>query len=321
VSEVRVNDLGLSDDEKWLTDRWANDILWTIRVRRVLREVQSDYQRVQVLDTPRLGRMLVLDGNIQCAEADEAGYHEMIVHPALCRRGARDQIAGRRALIIGGGDGGAAREILRHPDVSRVDLVDIDAEVIRAARELLPRIWQRPHGDGPLDDDPRFHVHCVDGIGFLEAVKEPYDLVVVDASDPVGPGAQLYAERFYRLIRGVLRDGGAVAVQGGSFWYLPEVFKLVYHRLSSVFPMVKPLSCFTAVYPGGVWNLHLATLGDDPACVDEARAARLSGCQFYSAETHASAFVLPPVAMELLEQEPLALDEVSARVERLTAKD
>src|SRR5690606_30226788 len=134
---------------------------------------------------------LVLDGNLQCAEGDEAGYHELLVHVGLCRKAVG---AGKkRVLIIGGGDDGSAREALRHADVERVDLVDIDENVMNAARELLPSLWRTPDGRS-LDDDERFCAHAEDGLAFLEEGDEPYDLIVVDASDPVGPGTVLYSK-------------------------------------------------------------------------------------------------------------------------------
>ena len=290
--------VGLSNDNRWLNDCWSPDVYWRIGVEEVLVDERSEYQRVQVVQTKKLGRMLVLDGNVQCAEVDEASYHEMIVHPALCRAGASGA-TGQRALIIGGGDGGAAREILRHPLVSHVDMVDIDALVTQSAKTYLPSIWRTPQG-APLEGDPRFHLHHADGVAFLEKATEGYDLIVVDASDCIGPGTTLYSEKFYRLVRERLRPQGAVTVQAGSFFYLPDVLSTVYQGLAKVFPEVAAYQCFTAVYPGGLWNLAMATLGDAPVDVDTARADALHGVCWYNASTHRAAFVLPPLAQKVL---------------------
>ncbi|CAN0562145.1 unnamed protein product, partial [Ectocarpus sp. 12 AP-2014] len=164
-----------------------------------------------------MGRMLVLDNALQCAERDEAGYHEYITHTALCRKGAAAG-SGKRALIIGGGDGGAAREILRHDDVANVDLVDIDAEVMAASKKFIPGIWRHPTSSEdkyvPLDSDSRLTVRAEDGLAFLlDDSREGYDVIVVDASDPVGPGAALYSDEFYASLRRRLKPKGAVAVQ------------------------------------------------------------------------------------------------------------
>ena len=125
---ISVAKSGLSPDLQWITDPWDRGVLFSVKVERILHDVRSKFQRIQVLETPAMGRMLVLDSALQCAERDEAGYHEFMTHVALCRKGAAAG-GGKRALVIGGGDGGAARELLRHDDVAVVDLVDIDSEV------------------------------------------------------------------------------------------------------------------------------------------------------------------------------------------------
>lgn len=291
---------GLSSDKRWLSDCWSPDVFWRIGVQEVLLDERSAYQHVQVVQTQKLGRMLILDGNVQCAEADEASYHEMIVHPALCRRGAAHG-HGQRALVIGGGDGGAAREILRHPSIGYVDLVDIDPLVTDTAATYLPSIWRAPSG-GPLENDPRFHLHHEDGVAFLEQNGAGYDLIVVDASDCIGPGTTLYSENFYQLIRHRLLPRGAVTVQAGSFFYLPDVLATVYRGLAAVFPKVAAYQCFTAVYPGGLWNLAMATLGDAPEHVDAERADALQDLRWYNASAHLAAFVLPTMAQEIIRE-------------------
>jgi spermidine synthase len=313
VEDIKIRH-GISSDGAWLTDAWGEHLLWTIGINDVLLDKKSRYQRVQVVDTKGLGRLLILDGNPQAAEKDEAGYHEMIVHPALCRMGLGEEK--KSVLIIGGGDGGAAREALRHPDVERVDLVDIDGDVLDAAREYLPTMWRSPRG-GTLDEDDRFVAHTRDGIAFLEEGEQSYDLIVVDASDPVGPGTVLYSEAFYMSLKHRLKEGGAVCVQAGSWFYLPGVLQTVRKGLEAVFPLVKPLQCFTAIYPGGMWNLCLATLGDDPVDVDEDRAKALEGTKFYDVWNHRAAFALPPAAREAYAQEPPDLERVSGNVQKL----
>ncbi|CAM9734707.1 unnamed protein product, partial [Choristocarpus tenellus] len=323
---VAVARSGLSPDRRWVTDPWDRGVLFSVSVGEIVHDVRSVFQHVQVFETSAMGRLLVLDNALQCAERDEAGYHEMITHVPLCRSGVAHG-EGKRALIIGGGDGGAAREILRHQDVATVDLVDIDAEVMRASKEYMPGIWRHPDSVPgnhiPLDADPRLTVRAEDGVAFLaDESREGYDLIVVDASDPVGPGAALYSDEFYALLRHRIRPKGAVAVQGGSFWYLPKVFRTVYHGLRKSFPVVVPIQCFTAVYPGGLWNLQIATLGDDPSDVDSAKASNL--CKrhdlvFYSPEAHSASFVLPPIALKELAKPPPTLGETTADLEEIMA--
>jgi spermidine synthase len=317
-----LNPRGLSEDMKWLTDAWAEQVLWTVQVKEVLRDVKTEHQRIQIVDTERLGRMLVVDGNIQCAEADEASYHEFITHTALCRSGAPSPKDGRRVLVIGGGDGGAAREAMRHNDVVAVDIVDIDDDVIRACRDHMPGLWRHPDGRRSLDEDERLSVHIADALDWLKTVArdggpEGYDLIVVDGAEPVGPGQRLYTDEFYGLVKRALREGGAICVQAGSFWYQPDVLRTVYHGLKRVFPVVKPMECFTATFPGGVWNLAIATLGDDPEKLNRARAEGLDDLQWYSAAGHRSCFGIPPRAWEVLEKAPPSLDAISARLGEL----
>ncbi|MFZ9886392.1 MAG: spermidine synthase [Myxococcota bacterium] len=295
---------------------WAPGIVWSVDVREVLFDTRSEFQHIQVVDTAPLGRVLVLDGHVQCAEGDEAGYHELLVHVGLCRKGSPP--GKRRVLVIGGGDGGSAREALRHSDVERVDLVDIDIAVMNAAREFLPRLWTMPDGDGPLDDDPRFHAYAEDGLSFLEdSSTADYDLIVVDASDPIGPGAVLYSPRFYAAIHRRLRRGGAVTVQAGSFQYLPAVLQLVHSGLRSQFEVVRAYECRTSVYPGGIWNLVVATRGDDPAVPDEPRTRALEGLSYYDSANHRAAFVLPPAARDVLAEPPPLLGEVQSHLREL----
>ncbi|MDF1564111.1 MAG: polyamine aminopropyltransferase [Deltaproteobacteria bacterium] len=298
TAPIQVRRDGLSPDGRWYTDSWGDGLLWSVEVQGVLRDLQTPYQHLRVLQTARLGRLMVLDHAVQVAEADEAAYHELIVHPGLCRKGSRD--GERKVLVIGGGDGGAAREALRHPDVVRVDLVELDPEVPRAARELLPSIWRRPVGEGPLEDDPRFHLQVVDGARFVQDTGERYDLIVVDSTDPVGPGEALFTRAFYEGLAGLLQPGGAVAVQAGSWFFLPRALQLALRGLGEVFERVRAYQCWSAIYPGGLWNLVIATPGDDPAEVDVNRADALSGCAYYSAAVHAAAFALPPAVQEVI---------------------
>jgi len=308
----------------WLTDDWEPGVMWSMKLGEKLFDKQSAFQWVTVHDTPSLGRVLSLDGIIQASERDEAGYHELIAHIALCRKGSPES-PGQRALVIGGGDGGSAREILRHSKISAVDMVEIDPMVVLAAKAHLPSIWKHPFEvdpngrPAPLHADTRLTVHHVDALKWLQGManQSTYDVIVIDASDPMGPGVALYTTEFYQLLKGVLRPGGAVTVQGGSFFWFADIFTTVFHQLSKVFPVVKPYQCFTAIYPGGVWNLQVATLGDDPAEVDPAKVAQIrmgpgEELGWYSEQTHTAAFAVPPYALKVLKRAPKSLPELSA---------
>lgn len=309
--EVSVSRCGISRDGRFVSDSWLRGVVWSAELKEVLRDEHSPYQRITVVDTVSLGRALVLDGALQCAERDEKGYHEMMAHVPLLRAGARSNDL--RVLIVGGGDGGAARECLRHPHVGSVTLVDIDEQVVKAARELLPSLWPPT-----LDQDPRLEVVHHDGCEYVtsSARDDLFDVILVDASDPVGPGVALYQPKFYEALRRRLRPDGAVVAQAGSYWYLPRVFRTVYHGLKSAgFDIVKPYSCFSAVYPGGQWNLMCATTNsrDDPALPLLLQKSDSSlHTEFYDAENHVASFVLPPLAKGELAKPPPDLSETAA---------
>ena len=286
---------GFSDDKKWFSDAWSNDIRFSFAVEEILHDEVSEFQHIHVVKTKSLGRMLILDGHLQTAENDEAGYHEMITHTGLCRKQAPEKM---RVLIVGGGDGGVAREALKHDFVSRVDLVDIDQSVMNAAKQFLPTLWPPS-----LDKDKRFFTHAQDAFAFLRELNESerYDHIVVDASDPIGPGTVLYSDAFYKSVSAALNPRGSVSVQAGSAHYFPEILQVVFQGLKKHLPHVSAYECFTKIYPGGVWNLVLATKsGDDPSEVDASRARKLRGCDFYSEHTHKAAFALSPRARRVL---------------------
>ena len=307
VDPINVKRCGLSGNGKWVSDSWLKGVVWSAELKQVLRDVESEFQRITVVDTVSLGRALILDGALQCAERDERGYHELLTHvPVLRRKGPKKDV---RALIVGGGDGGIARELLKYDTVSQVHLVEIDSAVVDAAKELLPTMW-------PSKDDRLSVIHA-DAAAFVKEDRD-YDVIIVDASDPIGPGVSLYTTEFYENLKDRLtRRRGAAVVQAGSFWYLPRVLRTVYNGLRSAgFHNVSPYTCFTAVYPGGQWNLVCATTtsGDDPRRPHRRRALRFcreNPLDFYDPDIHTAAFTLPPLARHELSKPPPSPDDVA----------
>ncbi|MEO1270619.1 MAG: polyamine aminopropyltransferase, partial [Myxococcota bacterium] len=189
----------------WYDEVFQDKFRVGLKLKQTLFTGQSDYQKVEVVDTELLGKALLIDGLWMTCEGEDAPYHELIVHPAMTTAPSIE-----RVLIIGGGDGGTAREVLRHPEVQHVDMVEIDAMVIEACKEFLPEV-------GTAWDDPRLHVTVGDGIAYVkDADVAPYDVILVDGSDPVGPAKGLFDEGFYRGCSRLLKDEGVFVTQSES---------------------------------------------------------------------------------------------------------
>lgn len=288
ISHLRAHD--------WLID--GNDnIAFAIRHQgHCLFRKQSDYQLVEVFETPAYGRTLTVDGLVMCTEKDEHAYHEMIVHvPAFAAAGSIQDV-----LVIGGGDGGTIRELLRHPNIQTVTLVEIDAVVIEAAQACLPSLTQ-----GFVD--PKLKITIADGIQYLhDATSESYDLVIIDSSDPVGPAEGLFSADFYQDVWRCLRPHGILTVQSESPWFHRQAFIDLYQCLASIFTKeaTYPYLAFIPTYPTGMWSfIYAAKDATQPwqniDCNAIARFVEQENLQYYNAGIHQAAFQLPTFVQQL----------------------
>ncbi|NDY43235.1 polyamine aminopropyltransferase [Dissulfurirhabdus thermomarina] len=271
--------------ELWYTERHLPDAGLTLRVRETLYTGRSAFQSIEVLDTPAFGRMLLLDGLVMLTERDEFVYHEMIAHPALFTHPAP-----RDVLVVGGGDGGTVREVLKHGGVRRVVLCEIDEMVVEVARRFFPEVASG------LSGDPRVEIAFEDGARYVEAHPGAFDVILVDSTDPVGPAEALFAEAFFRGCRGALREGGLLAAQCESPYYHLDVIRRVRSGLAAAgFPVVRFYTGGIPTYPSGTWCWVMASLGPDPVRdFDAARAAAAGlATRYYSPGLHAGAFALP----------------------------
>ena len=256
---------------------------------RVLVEEQSDVQRITVIESERYGKGLLLDGCWMTAEQQERHYHESLVHPALCSAAAIE-----RVLVIGGGDGGTARECLRHPGVRRLDMVEIDGRVVELSREHLPTIG------GSAWSDPRFQLTVGDGIAWAaDAADASYDVVLVDGSDPAGPAEGLFNRTFFDHCRRILKPGGVFATQSES----PEAFRDVHiamvRLIREVFGHADPLYGWVPMYPSGWWSWTFAAT-DGPryrTVLQERAAAVAAGCEIWSPAWQAGGFQAVPASI------------------------
>jgi len=283
----------------WLCEEQTEGVSYCLRVRRWLVRRRTPYQELALAETEELGRVLALDGKIMLSERDEPFYHEMLAHPALLLHESP-----KRVLIVGGGDGGTLREVLRHPTVEKATLVEIDREVIEASREHLPAVHQGAF------DDPRVELVIGPGEEFALAHPGEFDVILVDSTDPVGPGEALFTPEFYATCRTALQEGGLLALQAGTPFYWPEELAQVVERLKRVFPHVGVYLGFVPAYPSGMWAYVVAGLFDFRRVeseLGERFAARGLATRYYTPAVHRAAFVLPRFVEELLGMVPKAL--------------
>ena len=275
------------------TDGWVDEHHEGVRyglAGEVLVDEQSDFQRITVIDSERYGRGLLLDGCWMTAERQERHYHESLVHPALCSAAAIERI-----LVIGGGDGGTARECLRHQGVRHLDMVEIDGRVVELSKTHLAALG------GGCWNDPRFHLTVGDGIAWAaDCADASYDVVIVDGSDPAGPAEGLFNRRFFEHCRRILRPGGVFATQSES----PEAFRQVHldtvRLLQDVFGHADPLYGWVPMYPSGWWSWTFAA-ADGPRYrnpLPERAAAVAAGCQIWSPRWQSGAFEAIPAFIE-----------------------
>ena len=249
-------------------------------LRGRLWEGRSEYQHLEILDTVAFGRALVLDGALQTTQADEFLYHEPLVQiPLLAHPNPK------RVLIVGGGDGGALRHVLMHDTVRQAIQVEIDDLVVRACQEWLPELA------GGAFEHPRAQLIIGDGLAYLRDVSEPFDVILVDSTDPVGPAEGLISDEFYRLAAGALADDGIFAMQTGSPLLMRDELDLAAERMRGIFPIVKTYLGHVPSYPGVLWSWTAGSKRVDPG---QPRREPPAGLRFYTPDVHRGAFALPP---------------------------
>jgi len=281
----------------WFDESLHDGIRQSIRVDEVLHHERTEHQELIIFRSDRFGRVLGLDGVVQTTEFDEFVYHEMLAHPPILARqaatGAVDNV-----LIVGGGDGGALREVLRHPGV-RATMVEIDRSVIDLSREYLPN-----HSAGAFDD-PRANIVIADGAKFVEETDDRFDVVIIDSTDPVGPGEVLFTESFYAGCRRCLKPGGVLITQNGVPALQSDELRTTHRHFRKLFDDAGFYVCVVPTYFGGFMALGWATddaglrrtpvekiaAGDDAAGLET---------RYFTPELFAGAFTLPAFIPALL---------------------
>jgi spermidine synthase len=277
--------------EFWFTELHTPSFHIRVKVKETLEVRRTTYQDLAVLDTVDFGRMLVLDGIIQTTEADEFIYHEMISHVPLFSHPKPE-----RVLVVGAGDGGVVREVLRHKSVQRVDHVEIDEAVTAAARRWLPSI-------SCALDDPRVKQTFTDGVEFVRlAAREKggsYDVIIVDSTDPVGPAVGLFGPVFYSNCRKALRPGGLLNVQSESPWFTRQAMLRSYHGVRRAFPLAKLYTAHIPTYSTYTWSFMLGSDSVDPEKAGVPDPLPFE-TKYYTPRIHRATFVLPAFLERLL---------------------
>lgn len=269
----------------WFEENFEFELGRTIKIKieRMIEQFDSPFQRIEVYQTKPFGRMLVLDGVIMCTEWDEHAYHEMLAHVPMFTHPGPEKV-----LVVGGGDGGTIREVLKHPSVKEAVLCEIDEHVIRLSKKHLPTLASSL-------DDPRVKIVCEDGAKYVKDHKDSFDIILVDSSDPIGPATVLFSEEFYASMHKALRDGGIAATQSESFFYHGDIVHTLTGYAKKLFPV--PGYYFTVVptYPSGIIGFTFCSKKYHPLKdIDETRIAKMQPeLHYYNPAIHRSSFALP----------------------------
>ena len=277
----------MASDEMFFTEEQTPNVRFSVRAREKLLTRQTQHQLLEVYETEEFGRLMALDGKIMLTERDEMYYHEMLTHPALVTHESP-----RRVLIIGGGDGGTVREVLRHPSVEEVIWSEIDEAVIEATREFFPTVC------AGVFEDPRVSLRVQPGEQLMAGLTNEIDVILVDSTDPVGPAVPLFEAPFFTACRRALRKQGIYATQCGSPFYFRAEVQSVDRHLRSVFAEVRRYLGMMPSYPSGVWAYVMA--GDEPLSVSREEierryAQRGLRLAYYTPDIHFASSVIPPI--------------------------
>lgn len=283
----------MTDMTGWSVERLHKDHSQALREDRVLYDSNTDHQRLRVFENPTFGRVLTLDGVVQVTEADNFIYHEMLTHVPILAHGDA-----KRVLIVGGGDGGMAREALKHRSVTQVTMVEIDAGVVDFCTEYMPDV-----SDGAFDD-PRLDLVIADGAEFMRLNADLYDVIIIDSTDPIGPGEVLFTDSFYGHAKRRLSEGGILVTQNGVPFMQGDELTNTMRAFKALF---EDWTCYLATIPtyaGGPmalgWGSDGAARQTDLVTLTARFEAANIETNYYTPEVHHAAFALPPYVSKLM---------------------
>jgi len=260
-----------------------------VRITKSLEKVKSEFQEIEVVESESFGKILLIDGIIMLTDADEFCYHEMITHIPLCVHPKAQKV-----LVIGGGDGGTVREILKHDSVNEVDVCEIDEKVIEISRRHFPYLANS-------FNDPKVKVYCEDGNKFIKNHKDEYDIIIVDSSDPVGPAEILFRREFYEAMYQALKNNGIVVTQAESFFYHKKIIKSLFSFIKEIYPISEYYYTLVPTYPSGIIGFTFCSKKYHPIQdFNETEILKLNDLKYYNKKIHKASFALPAFVQEYI---------------------
>lgn len=280
--------------EIWFSENHTDDVKFSIRVDRQLYSVQSDYQRIDVFDSKEFGRVLTLDGYVMMTERDEFIFHEMLVHVPMS---VHPNV--RKVLIIGGGDGGVVRELAHYPEIECIDLVELDSLLVEVCKKYLPNTSCRMN-------EERLHLYYTDALRFMRSKENEYDLIIVDSTDPFGPGEILFTKEFYGNCYKALKEDGIMIHHNESPFYMAEAAwcQRIHKRVCDIFEESDVYQAHLPTYPSGHWLFGFASKKYHPLndLAPEKWNMRGIRTRYYTTRLHQGAFALPAYVEEMLRE-------------------
>ncbi|HGM3508141.1 TPA: polyamine aminopropyltransferase [Clostridioides difficile] len=281
--------------ELWYTEEWTENVRFSIKVNKHLFEGKSQFQRIDVFDSDEFGKFLTIDGLMMVTYKDEFIYHEMITHVPMATN-----LDIKKALVIGGGDGGTVRELSRYPQIEKIDMVEIDKMVVDVSKEYMDICSCK------LDDE-RVSLYFEDGVNFVKCAQDKsYDLIIVDSTDPIGPGEGLFSTDFYRDCYRVLTDDGILVNQSESpyFDFNAREMKRANKKLKEIFPISEVYQAHIPTYPSGHWLFGFASKKFNPIKnQDKDGWEKLNlKTKYYNSNIHLGSFMLPQYVKEMLDE-------------------
>ncbi|MFZ3372602.1 MAG: polyamine aminopropyltransferase [Desulfitobacteriaceae bacterium] len=278
--------------ELWYTEQHTDNVRFSIKVDKALYSGQSEFQRIDVFNSMEFGNFFTLDGLMMVTEKDEFIYHDMIVHVPMATNSKIKQV-----LVIGAGDGGTVRELTRYSTIEHIDMVEIDKMVVDVCREYFPQTACKL-------DDPRVQLYFEDGLRFVRSKENAYDLIIVDSTDPFGPGEGLFTREFYGNCFKALKEDGILVNQHESPYYqeYAKSMQRAHQRIREFFPVCRVYQAHIPTYPSGHWLFGFASKTYDPLTNIDEQAWNSLGLKtkYYNTEIHKGSFALPNYVKELL---------------------